>query len=89
MRPSPSREVVRKDTLTGLPAVCQSSEMQALSLDERVALARFTMDHVKGRIPVVASGHISDSRDDQLAELTAMAGSMLSRRSAQILRGSV
>ena len=57
----------------GLFAVCQSSEMQALSLDERVALARFTMDHVKGRIPVVASGHISDSRDDQLAELTAMA----------------
>ncbi|SMC40928.1 4-hydroxy-tetrahydrodipicolinate synthase [Fulvimarina manganoxydans] len=57
----------------GLFAVCQSSEMQALSLDERVALARFTMDHVKGRIPVVASGHISDSRDDQLAELTAIA----------------
>lgn len=57
----------------GLFAVCQSSEMQLLSLEERRDLARFTVDHVKGRVPVVASGHISDSAEDQKEELTAIA----------------
>lgn len=54
-------------------AVCQSSEMQFLSLEERVALARFTARITNGRIPVVASGHIADGIDDQVAELTAIA----------------
>ncbi|KAA8996401.1 dihydrodipicolinate synthase family protein [Affinibrenneria salicis] len=54
-------------------AVCQSSEMQFLSLDERVALARFVVQRVNGRIPVIASGHISDEPDQQIAELNAMA----------------
>lgn len=54
-------------------AVCQSSEMQFLTLEERVEIAAFVRKTVAGRIPVVASGHISDSRDDQLAELKAVA----------------
>jgi len=54
-------------------AVCQSSEMQRLTLDERVALARSTVEKTRGRVPVVASGHVSDRREDQLAELTALA----------------
>lgn len=54
-------------------AVCQSSEMQALSLEERRDLARFTVEHVAGRVPVVASGHISETMDEQKAELLAMA----------------
>ncbi|MCL2892377.1 dihydrodipicolinate synthase family protein [Brenneria tiliae] len=54
-------------------AVCQSSEMQFLSLPERVALARFVVERVAGRIPVIASGHISDDLDEQIAELRAMA----------------
>lgn len=54
-------------------AVCQSSEMQFLTLPERVALARFVVDKVAGRIPVIASGHISDAIDDQIAELQAVA----------------
>jgi 4-hydroxy-tetrahydrodipicolinate synthase len=54
-------------------AVCQSSEMQFLSLDERVALARFVKDKVAGRVPVIASGHVSEAREDQLSELTAIA----------------
>lgn len=54
-------------------AVCQSSEMQFLSLEERVALAAFVAKTAKGRVPVVASGHISDGADDQMAELTAVA----------------
>ncbi|MDU1458065.1 MAG: dihydrodipicolinate synthase family protein, partial [Klebsiella sp.] len=54
-------------------AVCQSSEMQFLSLEERVELARFVVQHVNGRIPVIASGHISDDIEAQKAELLAMA----------------
>jgi len=54
-------------------AVCQSSEMLFLSLDERLELARFTAKVVNGRVPVVASGHISDSLDDQRTELSKMA----------------
>ncbi|MDK1389782.1 PfkB family carbohydrate kinase [Sinorhizobium sp. 8-89] len=54
-------------------AVCQSSEMQKLSLEERVALAKGTVSLARGRIPVIASGHISESREDQRTELKAMA----------------
>jgi 4-hydroxy-tetrahydrodipicolinate synthase len=54
-------------------AVCQSSEMQRLSLEERVLLARRTVEYTNGRLPVIASGHISESLDDQVAELAAMA----------------
>lgn len=53
-------------------AVCQSSEMQHLSLDERRNLARFTVERVKGRVPVVASGHISDTPAGQREELAAI-----------------
>lgn len=54
-------------------AVCQSSEMQKLSLEERVALARRTLETTDGRVPVIASGHVSDSLDDQVEELCAIA----------------
>ncbi|AZQ52918.1 dihydrodipicolinate synthase family protein [Burkholderia cenocepacia] len=56
-------------------AVAQSSEMQFLSLAERAALARFVVERVAGRVPVVASGHISDDLDAQVAELCAAAES--------------
>ena len=54
-------------------AVCQSSEMQLLSLDERVTLARRTLARAAGRVPVIASGHVSDDRQAQLDELLAVA----------------
>lgn len=54
-------------------AVCQSSEMQFLSLDERVALGRFVVEKTAGRVPVIVSGHISDDIDAQREELQAMA----------------
>lgn len=57
---------------TALFAVCQSSEMQHLSLAERVQLARAVVQQTGGRIPVVASGHISGPLDEQIAELRAM-----------------
>ncbi|RLM25168.1 dihydrodipicolinate synthase family protein [Brenneria alni] len=53
-------------------AVCQSSEMQFLTLPERVELARFVVNHVGGRVPVIASGHISDDLNEQITELSAM-----------------
>ncbi|MGY8684379.1 dihydrodipicolinate synthase family protein [Bradyrhizobium sp. UFLA05-153] len=54
-------------------AVAQSSEMQFLGLEERVELARFVARKAAGRLPVIASGHISESRQDQLTELTSIA----------------
>ena len=56
-------------------AVCQSSEMLFLSLAERRELARFVVARTAGRIPVVASGHISDDPHGQLEELTVAAES--------------
>lgn len=56
-------------------AVAQSSEMQALSLSERAQLARFVVDRVAGRVPVVVSGHISHAFEAQAEELRAAAAS--------------
>ncbi|MBY5948441.1 dihydrodipicolinate synthase family protein [Photobacterium rosenbergii] len=54
-------------------AVCQSSEMLFLSMEERVAITEFVVKQVEGRVPVISSGHISDDMDEQIKELTAMA----------------
>ncbi len=54
-------------------AVCQSSEMFYLSLEERVELSRFVVHYTAGRVPVVSSGHVSEGRAEQLEELTAIA----------------
>jgi 4-hydroxy-tetrahydrodipicolinate synthase len=54
-------------------AVCQSSEMQFLSIEERAALGKFVVKQAAGRIPVVVSGHISDDPYSQLEELTIAA----------------
>lgn len=59
--------------VTGLFAVCQSSELFFLSIEERVKVAETVLKAAKGRVPVIASGHISDSREDQAQELEAMA----------------
>ena len=60
--------------VNGLFADCQSSEMFFLSLEERVKIGEFVKKHADGRVPVVTSGHISDSLEDQAKELTALAG---------------
>jgi 4-hydroxy-tetrahydrodipicolinate synthase len=54
-------------------AVCQSSEMLYLGLGEREALARFTVDVVDGRVPVIASGHVGVTLTEQITELTKIA----------------
>lgn len=57
----------------GLFAVCQSSEMFFLSLEERVEIARFIKEKAAGRVPVIASGHVSDNFEDQVRELNEIA----------------
>jgi 4-hydroxy-tetrahydrodipicolinate synthase len=59
--------------VNGLFAVCQSSEMFFLSLEEKLKVAEFIVEKAKGRVPVIASGHTSDSFEDQVREITLMA----------------
>ncbi|MFC4600508.1 dihydrodipicolinate synthase family protein [Cohnella hongkongensis] len=56
----------------GLFAVCQSSEMFYLSLEERVKVAEYTVRRAAGRVPVIASGHIAGGFEEQVEELNAM-----------------
>ena len=58
--------------VSGLFAVCQSSEMFYLTLDERVRLARETVRIAAGRVPVIASGHISEDPEQGLEEVAAI-----------------
>lgn len=58
---------------SGLFADCQSSEMFFLSLEERVEIARTVLQQAGSQVPVIVSGHISDSIADQIAELKAIA----------------
>lgn len=66
----------------GIFAVCQSSEIMFLSLEERVLLTRLVVSEAKAlhekdpsRLPlmIVASGHVSDAFEDQVRELNAIA----------------
>ena len=59
--------------VTGIFAVCQSSEMFFLTKEERLALAKYVIDygHAKG-LGVVASGHVASSVEDQIAEAQAI-----------------
>ena len=62
-----------KRGVSGLFAVCQSSEMHQLSLRERVELSSAVMKLTAGRVPVISSGHISVSPEDQVKEIIAVA----------------
>lgn len=57
----------------GLFATCQSSEIFYLSLEERVKLTKFVREKAAGRIPVIASGHVSYDLKDQAEELNRIA----------------
>lgn len=59
--------------VSGLFAVCQSSEMFYLSLGERLKLARECVRLAAGRVPVIASGHVADSIGEQIEDAKAMA----------------
>ncbi len=57
----------------GLFAVCQSSEMFFLSLEERVHLTEAVIRAAAGRVPVIASGQVSDLLEEQVREVNAVA----------------
>ncbi len=64
-----------KNGLDGIFAVCQSSEIFYLSLEERVELNRRVYKRAKELDPnflVVSSGHISDTLEEQARELNAI-----------------
>ena len=65
--------------LTGIFAVCQSSEIFYLTLEERVKLNSLVYARAKElekqgnrSFTVVSSGHVSDSLEDQAEELNAI-----------------
>jgi 4-hydroxy-tetrahydrodipicolinate synthase len=47
--------------------------MQFLTLEEKTAIAAHVVKRVAGRVPVLASGHTSDSQEEQYEELAAVA----------------
>ena len=53
----------------GIFAVCQSSEMMFLTLEERVELARKVVEYAAGRISIVASGHCGHTIAEQIHEI--------------------
>ena len=65
----------------GIFAVCQSSEIMFLSVKDRAKIAKtvketaekWAREKGKERITVVASGHVSCDREEQVAELCAVA----------------
>ena len=59
--------------VTGLFAVCKSSEMFALSRRERLELSRAIVRLAEGKAGVVSSGHTAWSLVDQIEEVKAMA----------------
>jgi len=64
-----------RNGLDGIFAVCQSSEIFFLSLEERVALNRVVYQRAKELDPnflVVSSGHVSNAMEDQIKELNAI-----------------
>ncbi|MFA6947727.1 MAG: dihydrodipicolinate synthase family protein [Eubacteriales bacterium] len=76
------RELVRwyaSSGLDGIFASCQSSEIWYLSLADRVKLAAVVRDEAEKcavggqRMQIVASGHVSNDFDEQVAELSAVA----------------
>ncbi len=56
----------------GIFAVCQSSEMNFLSLRERVELAKRVVEFADGKMDVVASGHCAFSLEAQAEEINAI-----------------
>ncbi len=62
-----------KSGAAGIFTVCQSSEMFALSIDEKVLLAETILAEVGDEIQVIASGHTSDTIEEQIEELKAVA----------------
>ncbi|SOY28548.1 4-hydroxy-tetrahydrodipicolinate synthase [Acetatifactor muris] len=57
----------------GLFAVCQSSEMFFLEMEERLEIARAVVECAAGRVPVIACGNIADKEAERIEEANLMA----------------
>ncbi|MBQ6543026.1 MAG: dihydrodipicolinate synthase family protein [Clostridia bacterium] len=57
--------------VSGIFAICQSSEIFYLSFEERLGLLRFIMEHKPEGVSIVASGHTADDTDRQIYEANA------------------
>ena len=62
----------RERDVDGIFAVCQSSEMFYLTLEERVQLARAVVDAAGNDMEVIAAGHVSYTMADQIKEMQAI-----------------
>lgn len=60
-----------KQNVTGIFAICQSSEMFFLSKKERLELLQFIRHNVPKRMGLIASGHVAESLKDQISEAKA------------------
>lgn len=56
----------------GIFAVCQSSEMFYLTLDEKIKLAETVVNQADGKISIVASGHTGNSIEEQAEEINSI-----------------
>ncbi|MFA9376500.1 MAG: dihydrodipicolinate synthase family protein [Lachnotalea sp.] len=65
-------EWYEKMGVTGIFAVCQSSEMFELDAKERYELGKFVIDHTPKHIGVVVSGHVAENVEDQIREAQKM-----------------
>ena len=54
--------------VTGLFAICQSSEMFELTAEERLELLRFIMRNAPRHLGIIASGHVDDDPKVQIEE---------------------
>jgi len=57
----------------GIFAVCQSSEMFYLSIDEKAALAKAVKEAISGRISLVISGHTASDPKEQITDMQRLA----------------
>jgi 4-hydroxy-tetrahydrodipicolinate synthase len=58
--------------ISGLFAVSGSSEMFALSIEERLSLAQYVIQKVDGKVPVIVSGTFVDSLKEQIGLIELM-----------------
>lgn len=57
----------------GLFASCQSSEIFNMDFEERMRIAKITVNQARGRVPVVASGFTDYGLEEQVHSIRAMA----------------
>ncbi len=57
-----------KNGVHGIFALCHSTEIHKLSINEKAELAKFVTKTVNGRVPVVTAGAVADTIEEQMIE---------------------